>query len=331
MLIDYHAHVNFNAYRNDADEVVERALDAGVVMILVGSQIDTSRRAVEMATRYERGVYAAVGLHPVHLEQMEIDEEEEHFATRAEVFDTAAYRALATHPKTVAIGEFGLDYFHLVDKPYKQSVISPKRLGGARGVAPEADPPRAENLTATSMQGVGSLGAARDDILVAKKRQYVTFRAHLDLAQELDLPLILHCRGSIADPEDAYNDMLAILREYVEAEKLKRGGSIHCFTSTLTIAEQYVALGFHVGFTGVITFKNAERYAEVIHALPLEKILVETDCPYLTPVPHRGKRNEPAFVRFVTEKVAEIKGMDAQKVEEQLFKNTLETFPRIQI
>ena len=277
MVIDYHAHVNFNAYKEDANEVIKRALDGGVFMVLVGSQIDTSRRAVEMAAQYEKGVWASVGLHPIHLEQMEVDEEESHFSTRAEVFDPAAYRALAKNEKVVAIGECGLDYWH----PYHK------------------DP------------------------------QHKTFRQHLDLAHELDLPLILHCRGSVADPEDAYRDMLTILREYVEAGKIARRGSIHCFISTLPIALQFVELGFHVGFTGVITFKGAEKYAEVIRGLPLERILVETDCPYLTPVPHRGKRNEPVYVRYMAEKVAEIKNLDKHTVEGQLFLNTVKVFNKI--
>ena len=279
MLIDYHAHVNFNAYKNDANEVITRALSGGVFMVLVGSQIDTSRRAVELAAQYSDGVWAAVGLHPVHLEDMDIDEEEDHFTTRKEAFNYDAYRALAQHDKVVAIGECGLDYWH----PH------------------------------------------------TKKRQFITLRQHLDLANALDLPLILHCRGSAADPEDAYRDMLAILREYVQAGKLKRCGSIHCFISTLPIALEFIALGFHVGFTGVITFKNAEKYAEVIRGLPMDRILVETDCPYLTPAPYRGKRNEPLFVRYVAEKVAEIRGVDKEAVEEQLLENSLKVFSGIKL
>lgn len=126
MLIDYHAHVNFNAYKNDADEVIKRSHEGGVFMVLVGSQIDTSRRAVEMAAKYDRGVWAAVGLHPIHLEDMEVDEEEDHFATRKEVFDPAAYRALARHPKVVAIGECGLDYWHIAP-------TTPNPSSGRRG------------------------------------------------------------------------------------------------------------------------------------------------------------------------------------------------------
>jgi len=299
MLLDYHAQVNFSAYKDDADEVIKRALDRGVFMVLVGSQMNTSRRAVEMSAQYEKGVYAAVGLHPIHLEEMEVDESEEQveaavpqtfkFKTRREVFHYEAYKTLAQHEKVVAIGECGLDYYH---------------------------------LTEDARMHVGSIPEAT-------ARQEKTFREHLDLAQELDLPLILHCRGSIAEPTDAYRDMLAILREYVDAGKLTCGGSIHCFTSTLDIAQQYVALGFHVGFTGVITFKNAARYADVIRGLPLDRILVETDCPYMTPVPNRGKRNEPLYVRYTAEKVAEILGTEKEAVEKQLWENSLKVFQRI--
>lgn len=277
MLIDYHAHVNFNAYKEDAPEVIKRALEGGVFMILVGSQIDTSRRAVEMASRYEQGVWATVGLHPVHLEKMAVDEEESHFATRQEVFDPAAYRALAQHPKVVAIGECGLDYWHRSE--------------------PEV-----------------------------KTRQAQTLRAHLDLAEELDLPLILHCRGSRAQSTDAYQDQLAILKEYVEKGKLRRRGAIHCFISTWEIAQEYLKLGFYIGFTGVITFPKTEQYAEVVRQTQLQRILVETDCPYLTPVPHRGKRNEPLYVRCVAQKIAEIKNLEQELLENQLLKNSRDVF-----
>ena len=313
MLLDYHAHVNFAAFKNDADEVIRRALDSGVFMILVGTQIDTSRRAVEMAAQYEKGVWAAVGLHPIHLEDAHIDESEEgvnsRFRSRAEVFDPDAYRALAQHPEVVAIGECGLDYWHIDHNPPRPSLTlregastpSPLRVRGARGVT--------------------------------KQKQHATLRAHLDLAHELDLPLILHCRGSKADPADAYRDQLAILREYVEAGKIKRRGSIHCFVSTWDIAEQFLELGFHIGFTGVITFekKGVGPYDEVIRNVPLERILVETDCPYLAPVPMRGRRNEPLYVRYVAEKVAEIKGMDKEIVEKQLWENSLKVFPKISL
>lgn len=313
MLIDYHAHVNFATFKNDADEVIKRAIDGGVFMILVGTQINTSRRAVEMAEQYEKGVWASIGLHPIHLEEGYIDESEEavasRFKSRAEVFDPAAYRALARSEKVVAVGECGLDYFHLASRHSDQA----KLVEESRATQESRDPSP-------------SLRSAPDDILAIQDRQNVTFRQHLDLADELDLPLILHCRGSKEDPTDAYRDQLAILREYVEHGKIKRRGSIHCFISTWEIAQQYLELGFHVGFTGVITFPRTEQYAEVVHNVPLERILVETDCPYLTPVPMRGRRNEPLYVRYVAEKVAEIKGLHKQEVEAQLWKNTINVF-----
>lgn len=295
MLLDYHAHVNFAAFKNDANEVIKRALDGGVFMILVGTQIDTSRRAVEMAAKYETGVWTSIGLHPIHLEGTERDEEESHFVSRAEIFDFGAYHALGQNPKVVAVGECGLDYFHL----------------------PPALPER-----------------------IVKGKQHTTFRQHLDLAHELDLPLILHCRGSVTDPTDAYRDMLAILREYTDAGKIKRRGSIHCFVSTWEIAQEFLALKFHIGFTGVITFPRPKStasgfsvgqaktsaYDDVVRNVPLERILVETDCPYLAPVPMRGKRNEPLYVRYVAQRVAEVKGMGVEEVEVQLWKNAAAVF-----
>lgn len=287
MLVDYHSHINFSAFINDADEVIKRALNGGVFMILVGTQIDTSQRAVEMAEKYAKGVYAAIGLHPIHLEDMEIDEEEINFKARAEIFEPKKYRALAQSKKVVAIGECGLDYFH----PHN------------------------------------------------KERQIAVFRQHLDLADELDLPVILHCRGSKDNPNDAYIDILDILKN----RPLKNGGAIHCFMSTLEIARQFLDLGFYIGFTGVITFPRPKSalnglsvgqaktaYAEIVREVPLDKILVETDAPYLAPVPFRGKRNEPLYVRYVAEKIAEIKNMNKEDIEKQLFENTLRVFNKIE-
>lgn len=270
MFIDYHTHINFSAFKNDADAVIKRALDSGVFMILVGTQINTSRRAVEIASHYKNGVYAAIGLHPIHLEETEIDEEEINFKTRAEIFDPDKYRVLARNEKVVAIGECGLDYFH---------------------------------------SGLF-------------EKQQEVFRQHLDLSDELGLPIILHCRGSKDDPEDAYNDLLKILKE----RKLKNGGVIHCFMSTLDIAQKFIALDFYIGFTGVITFPKTEKYAEVIRSLPADKILAETDCPYLTPVPFRGKRNEPMYVKYVVKKISEIKNIE---MEDQLYNNTRRLFPKM--
>lgn len=272
-LVDTHCHINFAAYKNDIDEVIKRTLAENIWLNAVGSQIDTSRRAVALAEKYD-GVFAIVGLHPTHLFAHEVDEEEVHFQSRQEDFSYKTYKELASHPKVVGIGECGLDYYHL--------------------------PPEL-------------------DLAEVKKKQAEVFLAQAELALELNKVLMVHCR-------DAHTDIQKIITPL-----LKRGlkAVIHCFTGTKEEAELYLQLGCYISFTGIITFppkKNAKDarpdVAEVIKAVPLDRLLVETDAPYLSPVPYRGKRNEPAYVRFVAEKIAEVKGLTVQEVAEQTVKNT---------
>lgn len=156
-----------------------------------------------------------------------------------------------------------------------------------------------------------------------RAKQEKVFRAHLDLADELKLPVIIHCR-------DAHVDVARILKEYGDVGKLARRGVLHCFTGTVAEANVYLPLGFYVSFTGIITFPprkgQTETLADVVRAVPLDRILVETDAPYLAPVPYRGKQNEPAYVRFVAKKVAEIRGVRMEEVEIQTTKNTEQLF-----
>lgn len=147
-----------------------------------------------------------------------------------------------------------------------------------------------------------------------KKAQIKGFREQLSLAKELDLPIILHCR-------DAYEEMLEILK----SDGAQRG-VIHCFLGNREIARQFLDLGFYISFTGIITFKNATDILPVIKETPLEKILVETDCPFIAPEPYRGKRNEPAYVRQVAEKITSVKEAGMSEVEETTTKNTIELF-----
>lgn len=296
-MIDTHSHVHFNAYKNDMDEVIKHSLSHGVQMITVGTQSDTSRKGLEVAERYE-GLWASVGLHPNHLHQQtfwdgdELPEEQQatgKIKTRAEVFNPALYRELASHPKCVAIGEFGLDYYRIPEGYDKQQVI--------------------------------------DD-------QVAACRAQLDLADEMNLPVIIHCR-------DAHERQYAILKEYVDAKKLPARGVIHCFTGTQEEAERYIDLGFYISFTGIITFpgkkhspltKGGERGVEltplqnVVRALPLESLFIETDAPYLTPVPHRGKRNEPWYVQHVAQKIAELKNITVEEVDRVTTQNAKTLF-----
>ncbi len=265
MLIDTHAHVNFNAYKDDVDEVIRRSLDGEVWMINVGSQYSTSKRAVEIVEKYKEGVYAAVALHPIHLGPSKfVDEEEVKFETKEEKFDKEKYKELAKNSKVVAIGETGLDYYHTDDEKIKEL-------------------------------------------------QKQVFKQHLELAQELNKPIIFHCRK-------AYQDLLDELR--VTSYELR--GVVHCFMGKKSQAEEFLKMGFYLGFNGLITY--CRDYDKVIRNIPLEKILVETDCPWLTPEPHRGKRNEPLYVKYVAEKIAEIKEIPFKKVAEQTTKNAKELF-----
>ncbi len=269
MLIDTHAHVNFNAYRDDTDEVIRRSLDGNIWMINVGSQYDTSKRAVEIAEKYKEGVYAAVALHPIHLGPSKyIDEEEIGFKTREEQFDNSKYQTIAKHPKVVAIGETGLDYYHVDDKKLKE-------------------------------------------------KQKQVFIQHLELAHELKKPIIFHCRK-------AYEELLEILRAAINVQRLTIRGVLHCFMGKKGLAREFLDMGFYLGFNGLITY--ARDYDTVIKNTPLEKILIETDCPYLTPVPHRGERNEPLYVKYVAEKIVAIKEISFEKVAEQTTKNAKELF-----
>jgi len=275
-LIDTHCHVQFNAYKDDADEVIKRSLDAGVFMITVGTQTDTSRAGVELANKYDE-LWAAIGLHPNHLCEQEFTdpnevEENATVKTRCEEFDPDFYRELAKDPKVVAIGEFGLDYFHLPEQLDREQVIADQKK---------------------------------------------SMREHLDLADELGLPVILHSRDSHADQAD-------ILREYVEAGKLQKKGVVHCFTGTREEADRYFELGFLVSFTGIVTFdpKRSEIRAgntttdlqELVRDLPLDRFMLETDAPYLSPEPNRGQRNEPAYTVHIAEKIAELKGLSVEEV-----------------
>jgi len=261
MLIDTHAHLNFSAYKDDAEETAKRALDQDTWIINIGSQCSTSERAVLMAEKYPEGVFAAIGIHPIHLSELVFkdkvdDDEEVEFYPSVEEFDEEKYLNLAKSKKVVAIGEIGLDYFH-----------------------------NSEN----------------------KERQKEVFGEQIGLAIKLNLPIIVHCR-------EAHNDIIEILRgkKEIYGEKLK--GVVHCFSGRLSQAKIYTEeFGFFLGFNGIITFDRS--YDKVLREIDLKYILTETDCPYLTPIPFRGKRNEPLYVKYVAEKIAEIKGTKIEEIE----------------
>jgi TatD DNase family protein len=280
MLFDTHAHLNFNAYKDDADEVIRRSLDAGMNIINVGSQYSTSQRAIEMAEKYE-GVYAAIGLHPIHLEtglvKIKDDPEEIQFKTTEESFDYDKYKklALSGSRRVVAIGECGFDYYW-----------KPKTTG------------RLQQF---------------------KEKQKIAFFAQAELAHELDLPLAIHCRM-------AWDDLAQALEE-LKAKDYNLKGVIHCFTGNWEQAQKYLTMGFYLGLNGIIFKLNID---EVIKNAPLDKIVLETDCPYLTPLPAvalaKNGRNEPLFVKYIAEKVASLKNMSYEEISNITTQNAKQLF-----
>lgn len=289
MLIDSHCHLNFISFKDDADQVAADFLSANYALINVGAQYSTSQRSVKMAEKFERGVYAAVGLHPLHLieegeETVTIDGKPYTFKTAQEDFDADKYRELAkSSAKVVALGETGLDYFYF-DK------------------------------------------FSTEEIVAFKIKQEQAFRGFIALGEELDLPLIIHTRGSRQAPNDAYDDILAILKdEFSRGRKIR--GVVHCFVGNADQAQEFLRLGFYLGFTGIITFKKkSEELQQIVKETPLHKILVETDAPFLSPEPHRGARNIPQYVEFVARKVAELKGLSYGETTEATTKNARELF-----
>lgn len=269
--IDIHSHLNFTAFDPDRDEVLVRMKEAGVGTITVGTQYDTSKGAIELAEKYPN-VYATVGLHPIHTSAShhdikELGEGGKEFTSRGEVPDMNAYKVLANHPKVVAIGEVGLDYYH------------------------------------------------HDENLVDQQKKIL--HSMIDLANDVNKPLMLHIRSGSG--RSAYADAYTILKD-----RSKVKGNLHFFAGSIEEAKPFLDLGYTFSFTGVITFTN--DYDEVIKYLPLDRIMSETDSPYVTPKPNRGKRNEPAYVIEVVKAIARIRGEDETVVSRQLVENARNFF-----
>jgi len=281
MLVDTHCHVQFQAYNNDREEVVQRSLEKGIVLHVVGTQKDTSRAAVELAEKYEN-IFASIGTHPVHLHTTHVDEEESSFLSREEDFDWTFYTELAKSPKVTAVGECGLDLYHLPKDFSVEAVL---------------------------------------------EKQTRVFKDHMRFALEQNLPMVIHVR-------EAHDQMIELMR----AQPARPRGTIHCYTSTWTHAEQYFEMGFYLGFTGVITFPprksepgRQEALLEVVKRMPLDRILVETDAPYLTPQAKRGQRNEPYLVEEVVKKIAELRGISYEDAASATTENALRLFDRMKI
>jgi len=256
-LIDSHCHIDGEAFDADRDEVVQRARDAGVaVMLNIGTgdpHSDDFTKAVSVAEKYEN-VYASLGVHP-HDAKLYNDDAEKHLVE------------LTRSPKVIAWGEIGLDFYY---------DHSPRDV------------------------------------------QREVFRRQIRKAGELDLPIIIHSR-------DADDETVDILKEECSADSFP-GGIMHCFGGTAAMAEELMKLGFLISFAGNVTFKKAENLRDAARVVPLDKLLVETDCPFLTPIPFRGKRNEPAFVEHTARFLADFYGIEFEALATATTQNFLQFF-----
>lgn len=275
MLIDTHSHINFNAYRNDSDDVIRRALDNDTWIVNVGSQFSTSKRAVDIAEKYDNGVFAVVGLHPIHLFESYVDEDEIQFESRVEEFDHEKYKELAKSKKVVGIGEVGLDYFHI------------------------------KNISGITQGKINNI----------KQKQKDVFVKQFKLAGELGLPVVIHCR-------DAHDDLIELIKE-LRIHYPRTKGVIHCFDGDYDTAKKYFELGLMISFTGIITFASGFDW---IKDIPRNKFMIETDCPYLSPPPHRGERNEPVYVKYIAKRISEIMSVEEGVIEKTTTKNAKKFF-----
>lgn len=264
MLIDTHCHLNFKDFDSDRDEIIGRCLDNNIWLINIGVNYKTSQEVIEIAQKYEKGVYATVALHPHDVTGYEKREKEE--------FDYNKFLELAKNKKVVAIGETGLDYEFC-----------------------ESDEK-------------------------AQKLQQKVFIEHLKLAKEVNKPVVIHSRR-------LFPEILEIIKKHRTSNPELRG-VLHCYMGRWSYAEEYLKKGFYISFTGLITY--ARDYDKVIKNTPLERILIETDAPYLAPEPIRKQgeivRNEPKYVEYVARKIAEIKGISFEEVAKQTTQNAKELF-----
>ena len=281
--IDIHAHTNFIAFDADRDEVISRALENDTWVVNIGTQYDTSKKAAEMTNEYGEGVYACIGLHPIHTsasyhDESELGDDAKEFTSRGEIFDKEKYKELASLGKVVGIGECGLDYYHLNE----------------------------------------------DGI----EKQRKAFIDQIELSNELGLPLMLHVRNNPEDKNrNAYFDVYELIKKYSTLEKIK--GVSHFFAGSVEDMKRFVEIGVMVSFAGPITYKPKPEicdYEAVIKETPLDMILADTDSPYVAPVPHRGGRNEPMYVKDIIAKIAQIKGLNEESVSSQIVLNAKRLF-----
>ncbi len=258
VIVDTHAHLDSNQFDNDRDKVIARALNAGVSTIIsVGVNLESSKKAIELAEKRPE-VLAAVGFHP-------------HEASTVKQEDIAELAKIANHPRVVAIGELGLDFY---------------RNYSPRGV------------------------------------QLQALKWQLELAGELEMPVVIHCR-------EAEKDLLNLLRQWTSRYKERQGqgrGVIHCFMGDSDAAQQYLEMGFYLSLGGYIGYPASSYAHDVVRAIPQDRLMVETDCPFLSPQKYRGKRNEPSYLPLTVEVLAKIRGVALEAVARETTENAHRLF-----
>ncbi|MDC1383549.1 TatD family hydrolase [Candidatus Puniceispirillum sp.] len=257
IMIDSHAHLDYAQLSDDIDGVLARAASAGVSdIITIGVKLTTSNVPKTLAETYDN-IWCSIGIHPHEA------------ASEPDAANIGAILAAADHPKCVAIGEAGLDYFYSYATP---------------------------------------------------KQQEDSFRAQIAVARQLGLPIIVHAR-------DADDDVAAILED--EMEKGAFRGVLHCFSSGAVLAQRAIAIGFYISFSGILTFNKAEELRAIAADIPEDRLMVETDSPYLAPVPHRGRPNEPAYTVHTLTKLASVRGKQIDCMADITRQNTLRLFNRM--
>ena len=262
---DTHAHLDYDEYKPDFSEVLARARNAGITKIIsIATDLASSRRALELAEQHPM-IYAAVGWHPSNAHEAPPD-------IRPELRD------LARHPKAVAIGECGLDYY---------------RLPSSQGGSP-------------------------DDDAAYKRKQAEIFQQQLEIAVETGLNCVIHQRSS-------FDDLVAQAGPFAGRTK----GVFHCFGESVERLQKVLNLGWLVSYTGIVTFKNGQNIRDAVAATPLDRFMLETDCPYLAPVPYRGKRCEPAYVKEISETVAQVRNCSLETLSAATCQNAHSFFPKL--
>lgn len=274
-IIDAHCHIQFPAYDNDYELVIDRARKKRIKMIAVGTQASTSKKALDLAHKYPADIWATVGFHPLHLNSEWYHDKNEQEENNPPSFDFNILYDLGKDLKVVAIGECGLDYFRLVQGDKKK-------------------------------------------VFEVKEKQREIFIKQIELAQKLKKPLMVHCRPG-QNKDDAYRDAIELLGSNKNLKVI-----MHFFAGNLEIAKIMTEKGFYFTFGGVITFNK--NYDEIIKYVPSDRIMVESDCPYVAPKSRRGKRNEPSFISETIQRLAEIKGITFDEMIKILFDNAKYVF-----